>query len=245
MKTQIVDEQFLEKVEALGLPKKDEDNPWIALHVFGDGKRASPKFNAKIYRNKKGILKLVTNDFHTLQQLLEGNKQHSNFKRVIMIDDSGWGYPAGGVLVGAYDSATGRIEFREVDVKFFQDPHFSSKEYLQEYARQGIDIVNTLGPDKSSTLIKICTGYVNTALKDKLREEGYHVEVAEIGEPLQTALEKEHKDYVKKLGLDYYDPKELSSGQISSMFEQVLEQMKKKDLSHLAKSGWQFFQNSS
>lgn len=241
METKIVDESFLKQVEALDLPKKQENNPWIVLHVFGDGKRASPKFNVKIYRNKKGIFKLVTNDFHTLQQLLEGKNTRKKFERVIMADDSGWGYPCSGVLVGVHDSETNMLMFREIDVKYFQDPLFSEKAYLQEYARQGIAIIDELNPDKNSTLIQICTGYVNTALKDQLREKGYHVEVAEIGEPLQTALEEEHKKYIMKLGLDYYDPKEVPPEKIPSMFQHVLEQMKKKNLTHLAKSGWQFF----
>ena len=241
-----IDESMLEKIRSLGLPEKKESNAYCMLHVHGDNIRAPEKFNAKVYSGKKG-LKLVTNDMHTLQQLLDGKSNISNnFDRIISVDDSGWGFPALGVLVGMHDSKDNSLHFAEVPVEFFQGQKFEQKIYLDEYAKKGISLLNELMPiDKKKTLLKICTGFVNTKLKDGLRAAGYNVEVAEIKEPLQSALEKRHKEYAKEgLGADlYYDPKEHDSSATSSFFNMVIAYLKNSNKMHMAKSGWGYFNN--
>ena len=241
-----IDESMLEKIKALGLPEKKESNAYCMLHVHGDNIRAPETFNAKVYTGKKG-LKLVTNDHETLMDLINGKQKNGSYPRTIFIDDSGWGFPALGVLVGAYDTLTNSFKFREIDVKFFQGQDFDAKAYLPEYAKKGIEIINEFNPDKNSTLIKICTGYINIELKRELRKLGYVVEVAKIGEPLQSELERKHKEYVKEnLGYDvYYDPKELKTAEIVSEFNKVIEFVKKNNLMHLAKSGWEYFNKNS
>lgn len=246
MESYKIDESMLEKIKALGLPEKKENNEYILLHVHGDNKRAPETFNAKIYSGKKG-LKLVTNDYYTLITLLNKETIKKSLSRTIFIDDSGWGYPALGVLVGAYDTETKTFWFKEVDVKFFQGHAFKNKEYLEEYAKQGIAIINAYEPDKKTTLIKICTRFINIKLKEELRKLGYNVEVAKIGEPLQSKIERKHREYVKeKLGYDaYYDPKELKQEEIVSEFNKVVEFIKKNNLMRYAKSGWEYFKNGN
>ncbi|MFH0874753.1 MAG: hypothetical protein V1859_02360 [archaeon] len=244
MNSMIISEDYFKKIKDLNLPEKKENNEYILLHVYGDDKRASSKFNVKVYNNKKGILKVVCNDIDTLNKMIE-NKQDSppdNVKRTISIDDSGWGFPLGGVLVGAYDTLTNQIITRDVTVNYFQNPLFSQKEYLVEYARRGLEIIKELHAEPIDTVIKICSGYINSKLKEKLREEGFYVEVTEIKEPLQSELEKKHKEYVKGLGFDYYyDPKGLSEKEIVSKFDKVILIIKEKGLMHLSKTGWQYF----
>lgn len=244
MESYKIDEDMLEKIKALKLPEKKENNEYILLHVHGDNIRAPETFNAKVYSGKKG-LKLVTNDYHTLQQLIEGKaNNHNDFDRIISIDDSGWGFPALGVLVGMHDSKDNSLHYAEVPVEFFQKDNFAQKIYLDEYARKGITLLNELLPiDKKKTLIKICTGFVNTKLKDALRATGYIVEVAKIKEPLQSALENKHKEYVKeRMGVDlYYDPKEHNPAEISSFFDKVVTYLKNSSKMNLAKAGWEYF----
>ena len=242
MESYKIDEIILEKIKALGLPEKKENNPYILLHVYGDGVRASNKFNAKVYEGKKG-LKLVTNDYHTLMNLIE-NKivSEKDYKRIIYIDDSNWGCAIGGVLVGAYDTLAKKVKIKVIDVKFFQEPLFSQKAYLDEYAKNGIELVNEFNTNPNDALIRICTGYLNTKLKEELRKIGFNVEVAEIGEPLQTEIENKAREYVKSFGYDkYYDPKQLMPAQITDEFNKTISWLKEKNLMKFAKTGWNYF----
>jgi len=243
MESYVITKDTLEKIMALKLPEKQENNQYLLLHVYGDGIRASETFNAKIYTGKKG-LKLVTNDYATLIDLIENkNSRPEKTERTIDIDDSGVGMPIGGTLVGIYDSLTNKIYYGEVDVMFYQNPLFEEKGYLDEAARVALKILSVLNIDKKATLIRICAGHVNLKIKEKLREEGFFVEVAKIGEPLQSGLEKKHKEYIEnKFGYSgYYDPKETDN--ISSKFNGVIAWINQDPSRRLqfAKIGWEFF----
>ena len=244
MKSRKIDEDMLEKIKALGLPEKQENNEYILLHVYGDKVRAPETFNAKVYSGKKG-LKLVTNDYETLVDLINKKEKNNIFSRTIFIDDSGVGFPLQGILVGAYDTKTNRTEIEEVSVEFFQSPKFENQEYLDEAANVALKLLEKFNVNPKDTLIKICTGFVNIKIKMKLREIGYAVEIAKIGEPLQSELEKKHKEYIKRTTgySNYYDPKETSN--ISSEFNNVINWINKKPEERLkfAKTGWEYFKN--
>ena len=237
-----IDSELIEKIKRLGLPEKKEKNPFLLLHVCGDGVRASKKFNVKVFKNKNGKLSLVTNDEETLKRMLR-NEHPAKRERTIFIDDSGVGFPLGGALVGVYDTKTGRILTDEVGVEFFQGERFQRKTYCDEYAKKAYRLVKKLGADPKDTKIEICTGYINTKARELLRRKGFQVEVGEIGEPLQTELERIHGDYIKSLGYDrYFDPKIMSDREISKRFTAVVDWIKDNDKMYLAKTGWKFFQ---
>lgn len=245
MESYKIDESMLEKIRALGLPEKKENNEYILLHIHGDNVRAPKTFNAKVYSGKKG-LKLVTNDYGTLMELINCKQKNSNYSRTIFVDDSGFGMPIGGTLVGVYDTETNEVYIEEVLVEFYQPPLFEQQKYLEEAANKAIKILDKLNIDKSKTLIKVCTGFVNVKIKNKLREFGFDVEIAEIGEPLQSELERRHKQYIKsKFGYtDYYDPKEVDN--VASEFNKVIKWIKEKPEERLkfAKTGWDFFKTN-
>ena len=246
MESYKIDDDMLEKIKALKLPEKKENNEYILLHVHGDNIRAPETFNAKVYSGKKG-LKLVTNDYHTLQQLIEGKaNNHNDFDRIIHIDDSGAGFPLQGILIGAYDTKTNEIEIEEVSVEFFQSPKFENQEYLDEAANVALKLIGKFNASPKDTLIKICTGFVNTKIKEKLRELSYDVQIAKIGEPLQSGLENEHKAYIRRTTgfAEYYDPKETTN--VSSEFDKVINWVKEKSQERLrlAKTGWYFFKEN-
>ena len=235
---------YLARLKALKLPQKGENNSYLVLRLYGDGIRASDKFNIKVYRNKEGRLKLVTNDYDTLKRLLnKGNARKRNPGRTILIDDSGIGFPLGGVLVGVYDTKAESVEIAEVEVDYFQQPLFAKKAYLQQYAFKVFELLTKLNVKKENTTINICSGYINTMTKELLREKGYNVEMKEIGEPLQSVLEKRHKQYIKeRTGYQsYYDPKEVHK--INSAFKRVIDWIKENPVERLkgAKTGWKYF----
>ena len=111
MTTQPISKDQLDILRKLGLPEVKEKNQWLVLHVKGDGIRAPGSWNARVYTNDAGNMKVVTTDMATLVALLSGQPQapqraSSEPGRVISIDDSGWGFPLLGTLVGLHDSLT-------------------------------------------------------------------------------------------------------------------------------------------
>ncbi len=237
-----IDKELIKKIKKLGLPEKKEKNQFLLLHVHGDNVKASKKFNVKVFKNKNGELSLVTNDEETLKRMLR-NERPAKKERILFIDDSGVGFPLGGALVGVYDTKTDRILTDTVGVDFFQGESFQKKTYCDEYAKKAFRLVKKFGADPRDTKIEICTGYINTQARELLRRKGFQVEVGEIGEPLQTELERIHGDYIKSLGYDrYFDPKTMSDKEISKRFNAVVDWIKDNDKMYLAKTGWKFFQ---
>ncbi len=237
---------YLERLRTLPLTAVKQSSPWVVLYMCGDGRLASTKFNFQVYRNKRGELSLVTNDKPTLQRLLEGREAESR-KRIVQMDDAGWGYPLGGVLCGAYDFQTGRFYRGEVRVEYFQGELFRRKSYLESYRDVALQIIDKINPDTKNTMVKICTGYVNTEAKKALRERQFLVvEVDEIGEPLQSWLEAETQDYIRALtGEDvYYDPKALPKREVARRFGEAVRFARERNLMHLAKTGWKNFPRS-
>ena len=243
---EVIDQEYLDLLKSLELPVKVQANPWLVLYKHGDDLRAPTVFNVQVYQNKEGRLTLVTNDKDTLDRLLAGeDKIDEEGKRIILLDDSGWGFPIGGVLCGVYDFKTDQFHAREVEVEYFQNDNFDNQLYLDRFRDRALEIIEEINPSLEETVIRICTGYINIKAKDSLRESGgLLVTVAQIGEPLQTLLEEEHRKYIEELiGEDlYYDPKELSEQAISQRFHEVVNFAERNDIMHLAKSGWKYFQ---
>ena len=250
MTAQLISKGQLDILRKLGLPEVKENNRWLVLHVKGDGIRAPLSWNARVYSNDAGNMKVVTTDMATLAALLSGQPQASRRvssepTRVISIDDSGWGFPLLGTLVGIHDSKSGRIAFCEVPVEYYQSPMFEDKAYLMAAAIETRTKLaaefDILEPSAPNVLFKVCTGYVNTYIVELLRTEGFKVETCAIGEPLQSALEKAHAEYVRKhVGstLLYYDPKELTDGNIRKAYSETIKWIQKYNAWHLAKTGW-------
>jgi len=223
-----------------------ESNEWLLYHGKGNGQTITETFNVKIYQNKKGQRKIVTTDQQLLQQIIQGKtlEQSNKKKYTIMVDDSMWGFPLGGVLVGcAYQN---HVTYDEVPVQFFQGPSFENKTYLDEYARRGLALVNRIILEyqlcKQDTEIIICTGYVNTKLKETLREQEFTVNIAEITGTLQNKLEEITAQIVKEkyhYNL-YYDPKVIDP---RKGFQQVIDWVNEKpeERLRLCKTGWKYF----
>jgi len=169
-------------------------------------------------------------------------------RRIISIDDSGWGFPIGGTLVGLHDSLDNSLHYGEVAVAYYQNPHFEGKAYLWAAANAVVKLLGKLqhpgadifDPRTVTVQFKVCTGYVNIGIVKELRERGFRVETCAIGEPLQSALEKQHREYIKCLtNADvYYDPKDLGKSNIGRAYSDAVEWIEKNNAWSIAKTGW-------
>jgi hypothetical protein len=253
MTSQAISRGQLDALKKLGLPEVKENNQWLVLHVKGDGVRAPASWNAKVYTNSAGNMKVVTTDMAVLAALLAESSQGilPEQGRVISIDDSGWGFPLLGTLVGLHDSLDNSIHIGEVSVKYYQSPFFERKDYLYIAANQVVRLLGELqhpnadifDPRTVNVLFKVCTGYVNTGIVRELRERSFKVETCAIGEPLQSALEAAHMNYIReKTGADiYYDPKELDKADVPKKFGEAVKWIEKNNAWSLAKTGWNYF----
>ncbi|MBT3940666.1 hypothetical protein HOD83_03895 [Candidatus Woesearchaeota archaeon] len=172
---------------------------------------------------------------------------YKRVSRVVMIDDSGWGFPLGGVLCGVHDDRTNALLWREIGVKFFQDPLWGdpAKPYLQEYAKKAVEMVEAIGAEPENTLMHVCKGFVNNGAVGALYNRGFRVKRAQIGDPLQSWLENRNKMYVleKVKGDIYYDPKGLRKQEISRHFSLAINYLLKYNLENWAKTGWKYFKS--
>jgi len=241
MDVRSIDEACLERIRGLRLPDTGDSSPYVVLSVRGDGARAPEKWNARVYKDKSGRLKLVTVDLKTLTDLLEGRKPAVK-RRVISVDDAGWGFPLGGVMIGATDGS--RVETGLVPVDYFQGERFERHEYLGYAAMVTQELLRRFDARPDDTLVEICTGYVNVGSKEALRKAGYEVKVTEVRGLLQDELEKRFAEYVKDLGYDgYVDPKETHDPK--PPFKNIMKWIEEKpgDRMRLAKTGWKYFKD--
>jgi len=239
MDIKTIDARCLERIKDLGLPSRKEKSPYVALSVYGDGVRASEKWNAKIYKDGKGRLKLVTVDLKTLRDMLEGRMAPPK-ESTVTVDDAGWGFPLGGVMIGA--ASDKRIETGLIPVEYFQGMLFERHEYLEKAASITLDLLRRLNACPDDTLIQVCTGYVNVGSKNALRDAGYEVKVVEVKGLLQTELENRFKEYVGSLGYHgYFDPKETHDPK--RPFDKIIAWINEKpeERMKLAKTGWKYF----
>jgi hypothetical protein len=239
MDIKTIDVRCLERIKGLGLPSRKENSPYVVLSVYGDGVRAPKKWNAKIYKDGKGRLKLVTVDLKTLRDMLESRTAPQK-ERTVTVDDAGWGFPLGGVMIGA--ASDKRIETGLIPVEYFQGIRFERHEYLEKAASVTLDLLKRLDVRPEDTLVEICTGYVNVGSKKALRDAGYEVNVVEVKGLLQDELENRFKEYVGTLGYHgYFDPKETHDPK--RPFDKIIAWINEKpgERMKLAKTGWKYF----
>jgi hypothetical protein len=229
----ILEQHLSELCSQKELEIRTENNPYLEVSYKGTGKLISPKWNVKIYTSGS----VVCNDEYTLKKILDGTLKPANNLKVIQIDDAGCGFPLCGTMVGVTDGF--EIWTDTIDVSFFQSPKFEEKTYLQEFARKGIQVLALANADPKTHRIEICTGFINTCLRDRLRDMGYDVRVTEIKGLLQDRLEQLFKEHVaKETGKDLaYDPKEIRKENLGRNYYQVLN-WGKVNTPHLLKSGW-------
>ena len=218
------------------LTPRSENNKYLKVSYRGSGTDVPATWNVKVYATGA----VVTNDDQTLQRLVEGSfKAPDKRLRVLQCDDAGWGFPLCGVMVGVSDGQD--LMTAVVDVRWFKKGVLETKQYLQEYSKLAQDIMHEhFSATPATHRVEICTGYVNSVLKEDLRRRGFDVRVASIAGMTQDKLEKAYKEYVHTaLGADMaYDPKAMpDKASVARKYAAVLE-WGKKNKPHMLKDGW-------
>jgi hypothetical protein len=216
------------------LVHRKERNLYLKVSYAGAGKLISSKWNVKIYTSGA----VVCNDEFLLKKIQENSfMPAAEHLSLIQIDDAGIGFPLCGAMIGVTDGK--QIWTDTVAVSFFQSPRFEKKQYLQEFANKGMGIFSKMKFSPTTHRIEICTGFINTRLRDLLRENGFDVRVTEIKGLLQNELERLFKDHIlKETGQDLsYDPKKISEQNLVKTYYQVLN-WGKRYAPHLLKTGW-------
>lgn len=228
------------------LKRRYENNFYLLTSFYGvEIKGISPKWNIKIYKynSRKGGHSIVCVDLLVLRKLIDAD--YASFippaLPVLRIDDAGWGFPLGGIMVGVSDEQV--VKTAIVPVEYFRKDtknHFMTKRYLKKYSELAIDLLNEFEAAPSTHRIEICSGYVNQPLREKLRRCGFDVRVVEIKGMLQAELENIFKKYISDtIGADiYYDPKELEKSQIPRKYNECVRYGLKNCPEQL-KTGWE------
>ncbi len=219
---------------------RTENNRYLKLSYKGVGGLVSPKWNIKIYTSGT----IVCTDMGVVKSFHEDKLvAPDSTLKLIQIDDSGIGFPLCGILIGLTDGE--RVITGEVPVSFFKSGIFERKVYLLEYACRGLELMKKFGASPETHRVEICTGYINTQLRDDLRRGGYDVRSVEIKGQLQDSLENLYKEYVKGcLGVNLaYDPKEIGKSKISFEYHKALKWGREYAPNQI-KSGWKSLQDS-
>jgi len=157
-------------------------------------------------------------------------------KRTILIDDSGWGDPILGAVIGILDLPAGRYMERMIDVSYFQPPHFEKQEYLDRAVEIAREAVKVMKPDKDTTF-KVCSGYILSGIRKYLKSLGFRVDETEIIGDLQTRVEKSFLNWCREVGVPR-GALEQESGK--PRFWVLINWVKEKPhlREHLVKTGW-------
>ena len=163
-----------------------------------------------------------------------GNENLS--KKVILIDDAGWGDLILGVVVGALnlDLPDARYMERRIPISSFQPPNFENKKYLDDAVKIADKIVEVMQPD-AETNFKVCSGYVLSSISSYLRERGFKVEEVEVTGELQEKVERGYIRWCKEMGA----PAERleDKRRFWTFFEWVAESPRLRE--KLVKTGWE------
>lgn len=194
------------RIEELPLPEARIRGTLLAKR--GDGRLASKNFLIKAHARR-----LECNDFPTLQELVDGTREEQMAKHAHLleaqVDDAGGGCPIGGVMVGVY---TDRLYTDVTPARYFKSKRRNSPSYLLAHAQRGRELLSRAAAEPDTHRVSICPGWINGELRDRLRQEGYRVDIAQIEGPLQEELEAAYAAYLGQLGfVGYVDPKEAKS----------------------------------
>ena len=159
----------------------------------------------------------------------------------VQADDAGWGDLLGGVVIAAYRVETGEFAYKVVDVKFFYEPTFDQKLYLNEASKAALELLAELKTSKKEP-VQLCTGYVLSEAVETLRRLGFNVSTGKITGPLQELGEKTFLDELRKIGYTPMTNREADGRMRAKSFYDMLNWMKEKpERRQYAKTGWSFF----
>ena len=160
--------------------------------------------------------------------------------REIIIDDAGWGDLILGVVIGALELPAHRYMERRISVAYFQPPRFERQEYLTKTVSIIQEIIEVMQADKT-TRFQVCSGYILSAARRFLEEQGYQVEKIEVTGELQRRVEQGFVRWCMEVGVP---PKVLSPESGKNRFWALLEWVAENPelREGLVKTGWKSWQ---
>lgn len=174
------------------VPKPQRDNGMV-YRCRGD-QRTSPNLITTIHQGKKGYT-LYSSELQTVLQILAGLNPYLLDYPVIQLDDSGWGCPIGGTMVGAM-SPTGEITSFYIPVV----DHLSSKykNSLVHYAIKAVELAS-MGFEKF--VVESCPSPTLADARAELTKAGIPVRCREIVGHLQESLKSRFRESLVTLGV--------------------------------------------
>jgi hypothetical protein len=168
---------------------------YMIANYQGNGDKVPANFRVSIYQGRKGY-SVVSTCEQELQELISGrNPWNKKTKRIVQIDDAGFGCIIAGVMIGLYDRHNGRIHTEIIPPEIFRK---NRQVYLRAVTQACLNLLQRTGIKKDGTIIEMCTSYVFTDAREKLRKAGWDVRSAQIKGYFQDRLEAEYKQYMKK-----------------------------------------------
>lgn len=168
---------------------------YMIANYQGNGDKVPANFRVSIYQGRKGY-SVVSTCKHELQELISGrNPWNKKAKRIVQIDDAGFGCIIAGVMIGLYDRHNGKIYSEIIPPEIFRK---DQQIYLRAVTQACFNLLERIRIKQESTIIEMCTSYVFTDAREKLREVGWDVRSAQITGYFQDRLEAEYKKYLKK-----------------------------------------------
>jgi hypothetical protein len=157
-------------------------------------------------------------------------------QRTVLIDDSGWGDPILGVVIGVLDLPAGRYFERRILPVFFQPPRFKRKDYLEravDIVKEAIEVMKI----EKDVNFKVCQGYVLSGIRRYLRNQGYTVEDTVIKGDLQKRIEKSYLKWCEDVGVpEHILQEEGGKPRFWALINWVKENPKVRE--NLVKTGW-------
>lgn len=153
---------------------------------------------------------------------------------VIEVDDAGWGDLIGGTVIVMRRVESDERFVGEVPLKSFQGTAFSEKQYLFEVLRVVREGIITLSVSQDE-LVKVCTGYILSGVRDALVNEGFKVAPTRIIGVTQEYAEEEYVKSLVRLGVgSFSDVKAMRS--FKGFLNWVLRNLEKRE--RFVKTGW-------
>ena len=168
---------------------------------FRGDDRTSPNLTCNVYLTQaKSKAVLYSTDIHTILAILEGNNPYHLDYPVVQLDDTGWGSPIGGTIIGALGPGgyfTELIPIEEhVDVK-------TSPGFYQKVADISAKLIKQAVGAVDRFVVEICPSHVFSETRGCLKEQGLTFRTAQIRGNLQQRLRSEFLAYLGSQGVPH------------------------------------------
>ncbi|MFB0557971.1 MAG: hypothetical protein ACETVY_02530 [Candidatus Bathyarchaeia archaeon] len=155
----------------------------------------------------------------------------------IQIDDAGYGDLLFGVVIGAYKPDTDYFTYDVVNVRFFKEPMFEKKIYLDEAGRIALRLVERLKPEDGES-IEVCRGDILDRAAGTLKEVYGDERVirVKVEGRAQHLVEEAYLDEIRNLG---YEPIQDRTEKWAKSFWHMYRWLRTNpEMLSYAKTGW-------